>query len=144
MSCLLHHSEFDAEVVYLEDFKDKVTTADKIASAAAAYATPGGMLERSLGLDKIQADDPLTVIFTSGSTGTPKGVVLTHGNVGSNVDAVDTVIKLNRDDVIVGMLPFFHSFGYTVTMWTAMSLDIKGVYHFDPGQSRMTSAVFSS
>ena len=133
--------DLSAEVVYLEDFKDQVAATDKLAAGFAAYVMPSGSLERSLGLDQIQADDPLTVIFTSGSTGTPKGVLLTHGNVNSNVSAVDTVIKLKRDDVIIGVLPFFHSFGYTVTMWAAMALDIKGAYHFDPGQSRMVGKI---
>ncbi len=71
------------------------------------------MVERSLGLTKVSPDDVLTVIFTSGSTGEPKGVMLSYDNVGSNVTAIDQVIHLKRSDVLVGILPFFHSFGYT-------------------------------
>ncbi len=131
--------EIDAELIYLEDFKDKVTTGDKVSAALATYATPAGMLERSLKLHEITPDDVLTVIFTSGSTGTPKGVMLTQGNVGSNVEAINQVVHLKPDDVIIGVLPFFHSFGYTVTMWTVLTLDIQGAYHFNPLEARQVS-----
>jgi acyl-[acyl-carrier-protein]-phospholipid O-acyltransferase/long-chain-fatty-acid--[acyl-carrier-protein] ligase len=128
--------KIDAELVYLEDLRAKLTTADKLSSLAAAYLTPAGMLSRSLGLHHNQPDDVLTIIFTSGSTGIPKGVMLTHANVRHNVDAVDQVISLKPTDTIVGILPFFHSFGFTVTLWTVLALDIQGIYHFNPLDAR--------
>ena len=124
--------DLEAEIVYLEDLRDKVKLTDKLSGACGAYLTPATLLDRQLGLTKIQSDDILTVIFTSGSTGTPKGVMLTHGNIGSNIEAIDQVVKLNSSDVVLGVLPFFHSFGFTVTLWTAMTTNIKGAYHFNP------------
>lgn len=123
--------DIKAELVCLEDFKDKPTTWDK-AAAAMAVAMPAKLLHRSLGLHKVRPEDELTVIFTSGSTGIPKGVVLTYENVASNVWAIDQVVHLRPEDTLVGVLPFFHSFGYTITLWTVMSMDIRGAYHFDP------------
>jgi acyl-[acyl-carrier-protein]-phospholipid O-acyltransferase/long-chain-fatty-acid--[acyl-carrier-protein] ligase len=76
------------------------------------------------------------VIFTSGSTGQPKGVLLSHRNVLSNVAAIDQIVQLRSDDVILGILPFFHSFGFTVTLWTVLALDVQGVYHFTPLDAR--------
>lgn len=131
--------DLDAEIVYLEDFKDKVTTGDKIACAAAAYMMPAGMLANSLGASDVRGDDVLTVIFTSGSTGTPKGVMLTHANVASQVDAIEQVVQLTSKDVLIGILPFFHSLGFTVTFWAVMSLDIKGAYHFNPLEAKQVS-----
>ena len=64
----------------------------------------------------------MTVIFTSGSTGVPKGVVLTQANISSNVDAIDKVVKLTDSDVLVSVLPFFHSFSYTACLWLTMDL----------------------
>lgn len=124
--------DLDTELVYLEDFKDKVTTGDKLACALAAYTMPAGMLAKSLAAHKIQGNDVLTIIFTSGSTGTPKGVMLTHANVSSQVDAIEQVVQLTPKDVLIGILPFFHSLGFTVTFWAVMTLDIKGAYHFNP------------
>ena len=128
--------DLDAELVYLEDFKDKPSLSDKISAAIATYVLPAAMVDWMLGLDKLSEDDVLTVIFTSGSTGQPKGVMLTYGNVGSNAQAINDVVHIGSHDVLLGILPFFHSFGYTVTLWTAMTLDAKGAYHFSPLESK--------
>ena len=124
--------EFDAELVYLDDFKDKVTTGDKIAGVVGAYLKPAWMLESSLKLKNADPDDVLTTIFTSGSTGVPKGVMLTNGNIINNADGICKVAKLRKTDVMTGILPFFHSFGYTVTLWSVMANNIGGCYHFSP------------
>lgn len=124
--------KLDAEIIYLEDFKTKPTAADKVVAALQTFALPSFVLERWLGLHRLKADDVLTIIFTSGSTGQPKGVMLTNANVASNVEAIDQVIQLTSKDVLLGILPFFHSLGYTVTMWGVATLAIKGAYHFSP------------
>jgi acyl-[acyl-carrier-protein]-phospholipid O-acyltransferase/long-chain-fatty-acid--[acyl-carrier-protein] ligase len=124
--------KLDAEIVFLEDLREKVGLADKLVTGLQTYVLPAAAVEASLGLGSVKMDDPITIIFTSGSTGTPKGVVLTYGNVGSNVEAIQTVVRLSEQDVLIGILPFFHSFGYTVTLWTVLGLDIAGAYHFNP------------
>jgi acyl-[acyl-carrier-protein]-phospholipid O-acyltransferase/long-chain-fatty-acid--[acyl-carrier-protein] ligase len=125
-----------ADVVYLEDCLRRITWGDKLCAAAAAWLVPVAWLERWLGLTKIRDDDLLTIIFTSGSTGHPKGVMLTHRNIGSNVESVNQLVRLAPEDVLLGILPLFHSFGYTVTMWTVLSLPPKGIYHFNPLEAR--------
>ncbi|MBC8352864.1 MAG: MFS transporter [Planctomycetes bacterium] len=124
--------DLDVDVVYLEDFKDKPTTGDKLCSALAAYLVPASLLARSLGAHKTKGGDVLTVIFTSGSTGTPKGVMLTHANLASQIDAIEQVASLTERDVLIGTLPFFHSLGFTGTLWAVMTLDLKAAYHFTP------------
>ncbi|MDZ7616796.1 MAG: acyl-[ACP]--phospholipid O-acyltransferase [Patescibacteria group bacterium] len=128
--------QIDAELVYLEDFREKVTLADKLLCLASAQLEPVWSLERRLGLTGIDPDDLLTVIFTSGSTGLPKGVMLSFGNIGSNIDSVQRVLHLHRNDVLMGILPFFHSFGYTATLWTMLTLEPKAVYHYSPLEAR--------
>jgi acyl-[acyl-carrier-protein]-phospholipid O-acyltransferase/long-chain-fatty-acid--[acyl-carrier-protein] ligase len=124
--------QVDAQVIYLEDLAGIVGTADKLMAAIYAYTKPVFALERWFGLHKTKPDDLLTIIFTSGSTGEPKGVMLSHYNVASNVDAMNQVVHLSKDDVAIGVLPFFHSFGYTGLLWTMLSLEPMGVYHFSP------------
>ena len=84
--------DLDAEVVYLEDFKSQVTLADKLAAAVQTWLVPVPVLERRLGLHRIEPDDLLTIIFTSGSTGEPKGIMLCHRNIASNVPAAAGVV----------------------------------------------------
>ncbi|MEX0714809.1 MAG: AMP-binding protein [Pirellulales bacterium] len=128
--------DVEAELVCLEDFREKLKVTDKVAAAAQAFLMPAAMLERRLGIDQVGPDDLLTVIFTSGSTGEPKGVMLTQRNVGSNIEAINQIVKLTSQDVVAGVLPLFHSFGYTTTLWTVLTLPPKGVYHFDPRDAR--------
>ncbi len=128
--------ELSTPAVYLEDLKDKVSLMDKLLAAANAKLRSAEGLHRSLGLSHKKESDPLTIIFTSGSTGVPKGVVLTCGNIDSNVQGIDEAIRLHEQDVILGILPFFHSFGFTVTLWSALCLPCAAVYHYSPLEAR--------
>lgn len=128
--------KISADLVYMEDFKDKVTLTDKLSAAVTARFMPIGTLERRLGLTEIAPEDLLTIIFTSGSTGLPKGVMLSHRNIGSNIDSFNQIIHLSGSDVLVGILPMFHAFGYTVTLWAPLALPPKGIYHFNPLEAR--------
>ncbi|HET7094341.1 MAG TPA: AMP-binding protein, partial [Thermomicrobiales bacterium] len=119
----------------------KIGWRDKIAAAALAYAVPERLLARLVGYGRFRRDDPLAVVFTSGTTGTPKGAVLSWGNVESNVDAVNAVIRLRPTDVMLGVLPFFHAFGFTITLWTALANDVAAVYHTNPLEARAIGAL---
>jgi acyl-[acyl-carrier-protein]-phospholipid O-acyltransferase/long-chain-fatty-acid--[acyl-carrier-protein] ligase len=124
--------KLDAELIYLEDLREQVTTADKLIAALDAYLLPSVVLERWLGLHKIRFDDVFTIIYTSGSTGKPKGVMLTYSNIGTNSAAIDDILQLSEHDVVCGILPLFHSMGFTVGLWSVLSLDVKAAYHFSP------------
>ena len=124
--------ELDTEVVKLESLKDKVTIVDKLIGFIQANLIPAFMLDWILGLNQIKSDDLLTVIFTSGSTGMPKGVQLSNANISHNVEAIDRAVKLTSNDTALGILPFFHSFGYSVTLWAVNILGPAGVFHFNP------------
>ena len=125
------------QVVLLEEAAKHVSNLDK-ARAFAVSKLPWAMLPLLLlGLRGDRRDETATIIFTSGSTAEPKGVVLTHRNVLSNMLGIKTHVHLSENDVLVGILPFFHSFGFTVTLWTMLGLGLKGVYHFSPLDSKI-------
>ncbi len=81
-------------------------------------------------------DSLATVIFSSGSTGNPKGVMLSHYNVLANIDAMSQVFWLGSRDRIVGVLPFFHSFGFTVTVWLPVVSGCGAAYHPNPTEAK--------
>ena len=122
-----------AKTLYLEDLAAKPSWPEKIAAALKAWLIPAGMLERSLGREKPAAlDDLATVIFSSGSTGDPKGVMLSHFNIGSNIEQLEQVFGLNPKDGTVGVLPFFHSFGFTGTLCLPLVCGVRVVYYPNP------------
>ena len=125
-------------LIFLEDIPAQVKLSDKLMGAAIAKFAPISALGAFLpGLKGDNLDDAATVIFTSGSTGEPKGVVLSNRNVLSNVWQVNQQIHLLPDEVVLGILPFFHSFGFTVTIWTVLTLGKKVVYHINPLDARI-------
>jgi len=67
------------------------------------------------------------LLFTSGSDGDPKGVVLTHRNVIGNALQVADCGVLPQGETLMANLPIFHSFGFTVQVWTALSCGVKVV-----------------
>lgn len=126
-----------AELIFLEDIPKRVTFADKLWAAAVSRLVPIGALGTFVpGLRDESLDAEATVIFTSGSTGEPKGVVLSHRNILSNAHQIEEQVELKPEDVVLGILPFFHAFGFTVTIWTALALGKKIVYHFNPLDAR--------
>src|SRR5262245_47880108 len=120
------------KLILLEDIPGRVTMADKLWAAAVSRVVPVPALRLFLpGLRGDRLDTEATVIFTSGSTGDPKGVVLSHRNILSNAHQIEQQVELKPDEVVLGILPFFHAFGFTVTIWTALALGKKVVYHFN-------------
>ena len=121
------------EMVFLEDIKDKTSSFDKIKTFVACLLLPVPVI-RFLYVrgDKTNVDDIATVLFSSGSTGEPKGVMLTHANIASNIEAFYQVFDIGHDDVVMGALPFFHSFGFTATMCFPVGVGIGVVYHANP------------
>ena len=78
---------------------------------------PARLLARLLQIPKKGGHDEALLLFTSGSSGEPKGVVLSHRNIAGNVSQFRDLLDAKKDDAILASLPFFHSFGSTVTLW---------------------------
>jgi acyl-CoA synthetase (AMP-forming)/AMP-acid ligase II len=82
-------------------------------------ATPFEALSREEGppVDvEVSPDDVALLPYSSGTTGLPKGVVLTHRALVASVCGTRPAHRVGPDDVIVGVLPFFHIYGMQVTM----------------------------
>jgi long-chain acyl-CoA synthetase len=68
-----------------------------------------------------EAKETSCLIYTSGTTGNPKGVILSHGNIISNVNAVQECFPLTGDDRSLSFLPWAHSFGHTCELHCLLS-----------------------
>ncbi len=124
--------------ILLEDLAPRASLLDKAAAALLAFLPlPLSLLERLLGINDMPADDPMTIIFTSGSTGRPKGVVLPWRSIEANTGMVNALLQLRPDDVMLGVLPFFHTFGYTITLWTMLAMGVGAVFHTNPLEGRV-------
>ena len=124
-------------MVFLEDLMATVTGFSKLLMAIETrFLRPDTLL----GLDRCenhQADELATVIFSSGSTGMPKGIMLSHANIMANIEAITEVYHLTEDDCMMGVLPLFHSFGFTATIWLPLVIGFSTVYHPKPMDSKI-------
>jgi len=123
-------------MILLEDAAQTFSKIDKLLWAAIARLTPTALLRRRLIPRDVTLDSLATVVFSSGSTGTPKGVMLTHRNIISNVEGMLQTINVDRNDCLLGVLPFFHSFGFTVGLWLPAVARFGVVFHTNPLEAR--------
>jgi len=138
------HIQPPAQVIMLEDLAENPRFSERLSAAFISWLFPVRLLEKSVGAGpEVGLDNVATVIFSSGSTGDPKGVVLTHYNVASNVEQLNQVFMLGRHDRVLGILPFFHSFGFTGTLCLPTTIGIGVIFHPNPLESRAIGALVS-
>ncbi len=97
-----------------------------------AIFCPTWILLRLLKVPKTGGHSEASLLFTSGSTGDPKGAVLSHRNIVGNVSQFREMLDARKDDAILASLPFFHSFGATVTLWYPMMEGVRIVTYPNP------------
>lgn len=118
--------------VFLEDLTPTFGGARKLLAALQARLLPQPLLLKLLGASRVQPGDLATIVFSSGSSGAPKGVMLSHRGLLANVDGARMVFKITSSDVIGGLLPLFHSFGYAYNLWFPLMAGIRVAFHANP------------
>ncbi len=140
--------QIPGRTILLEDLLNAPRLAEKVIALTMAWFLPVGSLKHALGSSRVKPisgyatqsskraearmDQLATVIFSSGSTGDPKGVMLSHYNVMSNIGQVSQVFMLGGRDRVLGILPFFHSFGFTAGLWLPAVQGVGVVFHPNP------------
>ena len=124
------------KLILLDELLAGTTGLQKAWAFLRARLAPIAWLEKKLGIANQGSGDLATLIFSSGSTGQPKGVELTWGNLVSNIQSLIHHADITPRDTLLACLPFFHSFGYTITLWAPLVQGMRAAYHPDPRQGR--------
>ncbi|MBX7258938.1 MAG: MFS transporter [Candidatus Hydrogenedentes bacterium] len=125
--------EVPGETIFLDDIRKQMGSKDRIIAALMALFLPVRVVEWMLGSPRGRSENDLaTIIFSSGSEGEPKGVMLTQRNVLTNLETTAQVFPHNVGDGMMGILPFFHSFGFMGTLWMPLWRGFFTVYHPNP------------
>ncbi len=115
------------KVVYLEDLGAGIGAFDKAAGMAQS------LLPRlSYRAQRGQADAPAVILYTSGSEGSPKGVVLSHANILANCSQIASRVDFGPRDIVLNVLPMFHSFGLTGGTLLPILNGVKTFYYPSP------------
>ncbi|MBE3133338.1 MAG: AMP-binding protein, partial [Acidobacteria bacterium] len=132
--------ELDAlgdRIVAVEDLRARITLGRKLGALVRAYVSWNE-------LKRARPPDQAVVLFTSGSESLPKAVPLTHRNVLTNIRDVLEMVEVSEGDVMLGMLPPFHSFGITVTTVLPLCAGLRAVYHPNPTEAAILSRVIEA
>lgn len=121
----------EGKILMLEDVKREFSLSKKLKALYRSKLSPSSLL-RLFGIDKKTEEDTAVVLFTSGTESMPKGVPLSHQNILSNQRGVISTVNILEDDILLGILPPFHSFGFTVTGFLPLMAGVRAIYFPNP------------
>lgn len=127
-------------MIYAEDLLGSAGKVAQLVMYMKTMLTPTTMLTLLAGPRGVKVDDLCTVMFSSGSTGEPKGIMLSQHNIVSNLEATGQILQAQKDDRVMGVLPFFHSFGFTGTLCLPLLLGLGAIYHPNPLDAKTIGA----
>ncbi|MCB1107017.1 MAG: AMP-binding protein [Chlamydiia bacterium] len=131
---VLELGELEESLFLLEDFRRTISFWDK-ALGFFLSRKKKKVLTQKFQLNRIDENDPAVILFTSGTENYPKGVPLSHKNLLSNERGALGLANVKKEDVIYGVLPPFHSFGFSVTGLLPLLAGLRVFYAPDPTDS---------
>jgi acyl-CoA synthetase (AMP-forming)/AMP-acid ligase II/acyl carrier protein len=114
--------------VFLEDLRKKISYKSKLSAYLRSRLNWSSLKHPKM-------NDTAVILFTSGSEGLPKAVPLSHSNIMTNIRDIHSMATVWEKDILVGILPPFHSFGITATIVLPLSMGIRTVYHPNPTEA---------
>jgi long-chain-fatty-acid--[acyl-carrier-protein] ligase len=125
----------DDILLLLEDVREKISLGDKLRGIFGLFKNADSLLKDE-SLSQISEDDPAVLLFTSGTESLPKGVPLSHKNILFDLKAALDCFEVFPTDILYGILPPFHSFGFSATGMMPLLMGLKVYFAPDPTHSR--------
>src|SRR5439155_93272 len=116
------------QYLFLEDLRQKIGKLELLMMLLKVRWLPGFGAR----VPSIDPHQPALVLFTSGSERAPKAVPLTHANILSDMRGAVQLVGLQHQEVLLGFLPPFHSFGIAAGMLLPLLGGMRVVHHPDP------------
>jgi long-chain-fatty-acid--[acyl-carrier-protein] ligase len=113
----------------VEDLRQQVGWFERLRTMLAVRLLSGRVRSR---VPRALPDATAAILFTSGSEKAPKAVPLTHRNILANHRSALIALGPTSRDSVLGFLPMFHSFGFTVTGLLPLLAGVRVVHHPDP------------
>lgn len=132
----------DDRLLMVEDIVREISIVDKLKALYRSKLSTQSIL-KLFGADKLTKDNQAVLLFTSGTESMPKGVPLSHHNILSNLRSAVSALDLYSTDIIFGILPPFHSFGFTISGLLGLISGIRVFYFPDPTDGVRLAKLFS-
>ena len=121
--------------IELEVVRDRFVCLEDIRERLSIWSKMGAWIRSRLSwasLEQVQVSETAVLLFTSGSENVPKIVPLSHRNILTNISDIYDCISIKDFDIILGILPPFHSFGLTVSTLLPLCLALRAAYYPNP------------
>ncbi|ADI38721.1 Bifunctional protein aas [Waddlia chondrophila 2032/99] len=132
----------DDITIMLESVKKEFTLKDKLRALLRSKFSAKRIL-KTFGGDQLKGDEQAVLLFTSGTESDPKGVPLSHGNILSNERAAFEAIDLYSDDIMFGILPPFHAYGFSTSGLMGLLSGIRSAFYPNPTDGKGLAKEFS-
>ncbi len=114
--------------IFLEDLRKKISYKSKISAYLRSRLSWSSLKHPKM-------TDTAVILFTSGSEGLPKAVPLSHSNIITNIRDFSLMATVREQDILIGILPPFHSFGITATIALPLCMGMRTVYNPNPTEA---------
>jgi long-chain-fatty-acid--[acyl-carrier-protein] ligase len=118
-------------ILTLEDVRRELTFVDQLKAYYRSKLGTASLL-KIFNIENLSEHSPAVLLFTSGTESMPKGVPLTHHNILSNQREAAQIVDIHEDDILLGILPPFHAFGFTVSGLLPLVTGFRAAYYPDP------------
>ncbi len=131
---------FDDKITLVEEMVRTVSLKELVKAFLWRRYKPKTLLKK-WGLEDVSEEDTAVILFTSGTESLPKGVPLSHRNILSNQRGGYERVAISEQDVLLGVLPPFHSFGFSITGLFPILSGLRAVYYPNPTDGKKIASI---